>query len=270
MNILIGALITLFTQVNDVVPYSNAVAFAPQDYEEITLYLDEIDNRLTPVIIIDHFYLDNGQYVYKDPAPIKKAITDSGHIGRLVFMFDEIGWKARQAGQTAGHALTLMAAIKQDFNGVEFAHIEAFAELYLQMTEDSGKLSMFFDADHIGFDCYGPFESCGGFGVPELPQITYLAEIYTQAQLAGSKAKIFLVPGAFQAVGFFDDNAAILGQLQAYNNLVTLYPDFVSGFGVFTCGTFEDKGQTLKGYCDIPEIRAEVENLLLNLKVNNE
>jgi len=268
MKILIGALITAVLQVGEVVEFSNSVAFIPQDHNEITLYLDEIDNRLTPVMVIDQFYLNDGQYIYKDPAPIKKAITDSGHIGRLVFMFDEIQWKGRLAGQDADEILLLMQRIKKDFYGVEFAHIEAFTELYFQMTSGDGKLSMFFDADHIGFDCYGEFTGCGGFGVPELPQIMYLAEIYNQAYAAGSKAKIFLVPGAFHAEGFFQNNAAILDQLQAYDNLITTYPDFVSGFGVFTWGSLEDAAIT--GARDIPEIKEATEKLLLKLKVKHD
>lgn len=259
MNMLIGVRITDIAQVNEVIDFSTAVAFKPSSLTELTEYLDEINNRLTPVIVITEYFLSDGLYVNTNPQPLRDAILDSKHIGRIVFMFDEPLWRARRNGQDPDDVINIMRQIKANFYGVEFAHIEAYAELYKQYIENHGKLTLFLDADHIGFDCYGKFCSCGGDGIPEIPQLTYLQEIYNAIQQSCSNAKIFLVPAAFSNKHFFDSDDDVIQQFNNYVSLIdgNIYGNskIISGIGAFIWGDMTENGVLFEGARNNPAIK---------------
>lgn len=67
--------------------------------------------------------------------------------------------------------------------------------------------------------------------------------------------KMLLVPGAF----YFD---GVIQQLHDYFHVYKLYPEIFSGLGVFTWG--DSNG--IKGARNYPEIAAEVERLMLEVK----
>ena len=45
-----------------------------------------------------------------------------------------------------------MGDVQLNYRGVEIMHIEAYAELYQQYTENNRMLYLLYSADHIGFD----------------------------------------------------------------------------------------------------------------------
>lgn len=213
---------------------SNAISFIPMNNTDVTEYLSEIDNRVTPVMVIDHLYVENGKYVYKEPAALKQAISKSGQFGRMVFMFDEPLWRARRHGQNPEEVKLIMSQIRADFPGVEFATIYAYAELYNRYMENYGELDLWYGGEHIGFNCYGKFHGCGGGHVPEISQMTYLSLLYSDNLMNGGNAKIFMVPGAFKNEGAFSDNKVVIDQLHDYAQAANMNREYVSGFGLFT------------------------------------
>jgi hypothetical protein len=254
MDKLIGVLITSITQVNDVVPFSSAVAFMPEDGAELVEYLDEIDNRLVPVIFIDDFFKVDGKYVSGYSHDLYTSLEYSNHFGRIVFAFDEPMWNATKNGQDHDEVLKCMQDIKNNYPGVEMMHTEAYAELYNQYTQNNGKLKLFYDAEHIGFNCYGDFQNCGGSGVPGLNQFIYLNEINKAIIANGSDAKLFLVPMSFTSTGNEADQHEVTKQLQSYYFFMQNNLDRVSGLGGFVWGDCE--------FCDI-DIKGAVNNVLI-------
>ena len=269
-GMIVGVLITAIAQMGEVAPVSNSVAYLPNTLVEVTEFLNEADRfNLTPVIVIDKYYLDaSSKYTHVTPGPLKQAIRDSNHIGKILFMYDEPGLRGRRNGQTMAEILPVFDLIKQDFHGVEFVHIESFAEMYWQKQENNGRLSLYMDADHIGFNCYGKFEKCGNpaIGVPELPQLNYLADIHSEIVFSNSTAKIFLVPGAFMGGNFFESEAEVIAQLDDYAMVASDYKDYVSGMGVFIWGDFHDGYNQLTGARSLPLVKAKTLEILNYLK----
>lgn len=259
MNKLIGILITELSQIDEVMPFSNAVAFRPSDGAEMLSYLNKIDNRLTPVIIVDHFFIVDGKYKHGHSRDLYNALEQSKHFGRIVFMFDEPMWRARKNEQAYKDVIKVMGEVKLNYLGVEVMHIEAYAELYQQYTENNGKLYLFYDADHIGFDCYGEYGSCGGLNVPELSQFTYLDEIYKAIKNHGSSAKLFLVPGAFTSPNYPESEFDVIKQLQSYMYFFENNFDKVSGLGAFLWGNTTLPEVTIIGARNNELIRKEIE-----------
>lgn len=263
MSFLFGVLITAVIQVAEVLPFSNAVSFMPENEAQVTEYLNEIDNRMVPVVVINHFYQDaTGKFYYHNGASLKQSLSSSSHFGRIVFMWDEPLMHGRAASQDKTEVINIMKQVKDDFPGVEFAHIEAYRELYTQYIENNGQLTLFYDADHIGFDCYGPFGGCGDATTPEIAQMVYLENIYNTIQAAGSDAKIFLVPGAFVHQDNFPTTADAISQLQQYEAAWRGAKTYVSGMGIFTWGDIAH----ITGARNNPELKDYVTNMLLSIK----
>lgn len=262
-NFLFGVLISSVLQVAEVEPFSNAVSFMPEDHLQVTEYLNEIDNRMVPVIIINDFYRQaDGKFYHTDSAPLKQALADSSHFGRIVFMWDEPLMHAYRSGQAKMSALAVMRQVKADFPGVEFAHIEAYSEIYRQFIEDYGNLTLFYDADHIGFDCYGKFSGCGGPDVPEIPQMIYLATIHNAIKNNNSSAKVFLVPGAFKHENHFPTEMDAINQLQEYYAVWANNKEHVSGMGLFTWGNI----QHIVGASNNGELSDYIQTMLHTIK----
>ena len=274
-TILAGWLVTTLSSVSVALDNnSTAISFLPQNNAQVTEYLTEINNRSVPVIVIDHLYLQNGQYVYRDPTALRDAISQSGQFGRLVFMFDEPLWRARRSGQDPEEVKLIMSQIRADFPQVEFATIYAYAELFNRFMENNGELNLWYEGEHVGFDCYGKFHSCGGAGIPEISQMTYLSVLYTDMQFNGSKAKMFLVPGAFMNEGAMSDQNIVIDQLHDYAQVANLNKDYVSGFGLFTMDdvNFGNGGSSpdiSQGAINFPQI-LEAGNHVIDMVVNSD
>lgn len=270
-NMIVGMLLSAISQMVDVAPSSNAVAYMPNDLTEVTLFLNEADRlSLMPVIVIDKYYIDSyGRYSHVNPEPLKEAIRNSNHIGRIAFMSDEPCWRGRNNGfQTCSEIISILENIQEDFSGVEFVHIEAFAELYFQKQENNGRLTLMTTANHIGFDCYGAFSSCGdpSIGVPNLHQMDYIIDIYSEIMLSGSKAKIFLVPGTFIGDGFFNTEYEVIEQLEDYELIANIYGSLISGFGGFIWGDYNGNGKGLIGAENLPLVKEKTLEILNSLK----
>jgi hypothetical protein len=176
-----------------------------------------------------------------------------------VFAFDEPIWNATKNGQDHDEVLKCMQDIKNNYPGVEMMHIEAYAELYNQYTQNNGKLTLFWDADHIGFDCYGDYGSCGGMGIPGVSQFVYLNEINKAIHENGSDAKLFLVPGTFTSPNYTQNGHDVIKQLSAYIFFLENNYHNVSGLGAFVWGDSTFGDTTIKGAMSNPLIRAEIE-----------
>lgn len=267
-NIIAGVLVTSLTQVAEVENHVNAIAFMPMDTAELTEYLDVMNNRFTPVIVINDFYRDEANmFVHNDPSILRNAISKSVHFGRVAFMFDEWLHHGTHSGQSRDEVLAIMKLIQKDFPGVEFVHIEAFTDIYNQM-QSGQPLKLLWSAQHIGFDCYGDFENCGGFGASDRPIMDYLVDIYNGIIANQSKAKIFLVPGAFMNPLFFDDEVKVMQHLEEYTMTAIEYRDYISGFGVFTWGSFHQGGTDIIGARENTNIKAKVIQSLADIRNN--
>ncbi len=259
MNKLVGILITQISQVNEVTPFSNAVAFSPADDAELVQYLNKIDNRMVPVVMIDRFFMVNQKYHTDYSHELYSALEQSNHFGRIVFMFDEPMWRATRNQQPHNEVIDAMSAAKSNYPSAEIMHIEAYAELYNQYVNNEKELTLFYDADHIGFDCYGKYGDCGGPKIPGIGQFTYLNEINKAIEAKGSDAKLFLVPEAFTSPNFTEDQRAVIRQLRAYMMFFENNIDRVSGLGAFVWGDSAFGDPTIIGARNNDLIRQEVE-----------
>lgn len=234
-ELLFGIFVTALSQVAEVEPYSNAISFKPESTQETVAYLNEIDNSMVPIVGIDYYYLGaDGKYSYKDPAPLKAALRSSDHYSKLIFMWDEPCWRGRNNNQSCQEILDMMSQVKADFPGVEVFHVEAWAELQAQMIVD-GKMHLFLEAEHIGFDCYSDFFNCAG-----LTHLWYLSNILAEIEAGNSNAKLFLVPGAYLGEGnHMNTQEQVVQHIQDYTNFTSMYferCDCISGLGFFTWG----------------------------------
>jgi hypothetical protein len=256
---LIGAFVTDISQVDEVKKFSSAVGFKPDALEEFTGYLNAIDNELIAVPVVDdYFYHDTiGEYTYVPKTQLVEAINNSSYTGRIVFMFDEPFWRVRNHhSDNRIHEQTFetLTQIINDYDEFEFAHIEAYAELYKQQQE-FGAYKLLLNAKHIGFDCYGGFYGCSDReDVPLIPQETYLYRIYASILEGGSNAELFLVPGISNTLtgDAYVDDEELLTQFYEYINFYNNHRHFVSGIGAFTWGDYN----VTMGARNSPAIRA--------------
>ncbi len=263
MNILTGFLITSLLHVSAVQDHSTAVAFFVQDTQSVTQYLDEIDNNLVPIVFIDHIFIRDGKYIYQDTTPLKNALRKSSHFGRIILGFDEPCHKGRQNAQECPEILNVMNRIKMDFRGVEFMHIEAGREIYLQSQENNGWLHLWYGADHIGFNCYSPIDKCGGNDIPYISHDAYIKYIHYQILAHGSDAKIFLVPGSFINTNYMTSQHDVITQMNDYTELAMKHDSIISGMGYFLWGNLLIPGDMSYGAIGHPLI---AESAFYNLK----
>lgn len=177
-----GLLLTESAQLNEVDRFSNAFSFAPAQPSEITDYLNKNLNNLLPVIEIGRFFFDTTRHVFAHSPVIVDAIVQAvrtaSYRGPMLFLIDEPLWHIRipcLTGVTTacheidtGYANTQAAfrKIGQDLRKAlpeaGMLHIEAYAELLLQKLDYPYRdVILLDDAEYLGYDCYGPFDSCG-------------------------------------------------------------------------------------------------------------
>jgi hypothetical protein len=268
-SLLLGFLASL-AQINIAIEDNTAVAVFAESTQHVQQVLVEVDSRATPIIFLDGLYIEplTGKYIYREAVTqqLRQAISSSGHIGRVVLAFDEPCWKGRQTGQECGEIIELMSYIKASLpNTIEWMHINSFAELYFQYQENNGKLSLWYEADHLGFNCYGPMTRCSTHpDVPKLDQRVYIDAMINAIDNAGSYAKIFLVAGAFQSPAFpsFTEQEVIL-QLHDYRWIAeNQYRDKISGIGIFTCSDIPEGGVIHRGACNNERLFAHAQEAL--------
>lgn len=95
-----GIFLTESAQLEEVGTHSNSFGFWPKTLEQITEYLDVNNNRLLPVIRINHFLLDEDTGIYHDDVSgIIAAIEKSTLHGRdiLFLWMSRCGTYARSA-----------------------------------------------------------------------------------------------------------------------------------------------------------------------------
>lgn len=255
-----GVLITSLDQIDEVHHFSDSYAYAPISIDDLRDVLNRNNRRMTSIIEIGRFFFNGakGVFEYRDTSELKDLLRSSHSIA----MLDEPFWWIRSACQSGKSAacyeiksgyintINLVKRIKFEL-GVQLYHVESYFELVIQKSENPDKPVIMIDsADHIGFDCYGRFDDCGGYH-----QMVYASWIYEAMR---SHQKIFLVPGAFN----FADESIVLDQLYAYESLHNQYPDLISGFGAFMWGD----GYGLIGAKNMPFVKQAVENILKGLK----
>ena len=235
---IVGALMTVLFQVPDTGPDANAFAAIVKNPVDVQLKLIIAYGQRVPVLFIDHLYTDeNGIYAYRDPADIIAALRSSGHIGRVVFGWDEPYWRARNSGQNPEEVRMVMEMAQADFPTIEFLIVYSYAELLERYLQDPTELNLYFGVDHVGLDCYGPFSGCGENPVPIN---VYLEELYKIMQAKGSNAKLFLVPGAFVAdMPGMQTEEEVVQHIDSYVNWAKANREKISGFGAFTWNDFD-------------------------------
>jgi len=242
-SLIVGALLTTFISLPDTGPDANAFGSMVRNAQQVELQLNVADGIHSPVLFIDQLYTDeNGIYSYRTPDEITDAIKRSGHFGRIIFAFDEPYWRARHTGQNPEEVRMVMEMAQADFPTVEFMVIYAYAELYHRYVADPTDLKLWLGVEHVGMDCYGDWNGCGGGveGVPDVPIYVYLEELYKIIQVSGSSAKLFLVPGAF-TVDWINGMNTQEQAVQHIDDYVTWAKDNsekISGFGAFVWDDF--------------------------------
>lgn len=267
---LVGVQITNVSQVKEVREFSNAVGFRAKSMTKLIEYLSEINNTMVPVISVDYYFFnrDIGRYLDAGIEELLAAIGQSGHIGRIVFLFDEPFWRVRRHHDSdVYHDETLieLQKIRERLLEFEVAHIEAYAELYFQHTKN-GSFHLLHSADHIGFDCYGNFNACSTNSlVPKMSQTEYLEHLFVAIQDNGSKAKIALIPGIFvDESGTFKTQGELIEQFYAYMKIYAKHKEKIGMVGGFIWGDIAVTGIT--GARNLSCIRAVIRHEFMEIQ----
>jgi|CXWL01.1.fsa_nt_gi hypothetical protein len=246
-------------QIDEIQHFSNSFAFWPESTDSLREILDYNQGRLLPFIEMARYFFNSekGIYEWRDIAPIKQALKND----KIVITLDEPLWHVRKgcgAGSTFACAeiesnykttQAIFTRLKYEL-GYQMAHIESYQEIVWQKEASPDEnVIIIKSADQVGFNCYGHFDSCKGH-----PQMKYGQWVYDAIKDTGKK--MLLVAGAFDFDGVRD-------QLIEYFNVYKQYKEIFSGLGVFTWG--DSNG--IKGARDYPDIAAEVERLMLEIKL---
>lgn len=245
-------------QIEEIEHFANSFAYWPQSTDDLKDILNHNQGRLLPWIEMARYFFNSekGIYEWRDITELKRVLGQE----KIVIALDEPLWYVRRActdgkveacSEIAINYKTTQAIftrLKYEL-GYQMAHIEAYQELNLQKQARPNKnVIMIKSADHVAFDCYGHFDSCGG-----RPQTEYGQWVYDT--IKGTGKKMLLIPGAFDFDG-------VIQQLHDYFDIYKHNQDIFSGLGVFTWG--DSNG--IKGARNYPEIAAEVERLMLEIK----
>jgi len=177
---IVGFALTEPSQIGEVASFSNAFALLPEDYDDVSRYLNNNPKNLIPVIEIARFLFDKSNSVFADLdiSPLIEILKSSNYQGPVLFLFDEPFWRLRiecfkqnsaacaEIGNQYVNTLNLFRKVGKELRkalpNTGVVHIEAFAELLLQKKDNpSRNVILLDDAEYLGYDCYGPFENCG-------------------------------------------------------------------------------------------------------------
>ncbi|MCC8996237.1 MAG: hypothetical protein LM517_04110 [Nitrosomonas sp.] len=172
--------LTESSQLIEIKDLSNAFAFYPKDLAEVTDYLNKNTEKLIPVIEIGRFLFNSSTGIFEnlDIVPLIHTIKNTSYQGPVLFLVDEPLWRIRLAcfkqnavacneiDNNYASTLDLFRKIGRELRKAlpetGLIHIEAFAELILQKRKNpSANVVMFDNAEYLGYDCYGSFDSCG-------------------------------------------------------------------------------------------------------------
>ena len=272
-----GIFLTESAQLEEVGTHSNSFGFWPKTLEQITEYLDVNNNRLLPVIRINHFLLDEDTGIYHDDVSgIIAAIEKSTLHGRdILFFMDEPMWNLRKectkrnksaACNEVGnrYVQTLNAlrkagqALRQRFPGSGIMHIEAWTELTLQKRAfPEENVVMLDDAEYLGFDCYGAIYRCGSQQYGYRHQIEYGEWVWNAMLTLEANhpigRKLLLVPGTFLDDEYFEDLETLLEQI-AFYAWALQQSDKIGGFGAFLWGNMIEEDKYFTGARHIPAV----------------
>jgi hypothetical protein len=265
---LIGALITEPHQVHEVKEFSNAVAFKPDSLESLQEYLAAINNELTPVILVNDYFLWDG-IIHDSPKQyVLDAIAATGHTGPIVLCWDEPLMHIRRQGGDPWEAYFQMKQIQAEWSEFQWLHITSYDEMVRQY-QDFGRLLLLFDAEYVAFNCYGDKDGCGNDEVGYASIDDYLLVLKAELMRNNSDAKIFLVPGMFSAGGtLYTDDEQRMDHYYHYLNVYNENLLGIGGFGVFTWGKGPETSAITQAIRDVPAWRGVVKNTLRNLKDN--
>lgn len=265
-----GIFLTESAQIEEVHAHSNAFGFWPQTFEQITEYLNVNNNRLLPVMKINHFLMNGETGIYHDDVSgIIAAIEKSELHGRdILFSIDEPLWKVRIEclirNKTAAcdevnnrYAQTLVTlnravqTLRQRFPGSGIIHLEAWIELALQKKASPGdNVIMLNDAEYVGFICYGAVHHCGSELESYRHQIEYGEWVWEAMMTLEANnpigRKLMLVPGTFLAEDGFDNIKTLLEQI-AFHAWAFQQSDKIGGFSAFLWGDMIEEGKYFTG-----------------------
>ena len=132
-------------------------------------------------------------------------------------------------------------------------HIEAYSDLY-QQYNDSGNVRMLYSSAYLGFDCYGPFMSCGDNLVGRAAQPHVLELLHKNIIANASAAKIMLIPGTFldEKQIHYKDSGELVSQFLRYMDIVNKNSSIIGGIGGFAWGNMSNNENAFTGARDIP------------------
>lgn len=273
---IIGSFLNEVEHIDEIAEFSNAFGFIPKSVDEITRYLDANVYKMLPVISIGKLLFDPETGLYRnDPYGIIDATEMSAVRPReILFLLDEPLWTIRKAcnegkrkachdieNRYAGTLSALRSVgrlLRQQFLGSGVMHIEAWAELVQQKQAYPDELViMLDDAEYLGFNCYGDFNSCGSLELGYNSHVDYGAGVWNTMQVLESAnpigRKFFLVPGGFLADKLFDDVETLLDQLYQYAYLLSQRKE-IGGLGMFLWSDVIEEGRFFVGARNIQPI----------------
>ncbi|GKS69820.1 hypothetical protein W03_18240 [Nitrosomonas sp. PY1] len=287
-----GTVLTDSSQINEVIPHTNAFGFAPNTIDDITEYLNRNDSRLLPVISISHLLLNSETGLYRHNVnSIIQAIEKADiHNHEFLFLIDEPLWIIRSTCKeknqpaacneiTNNYAKTLATfrkvgkLLRQRFPGSGIMHIESWAELAIQKQQrPHNHVIMLDDAEFLGFDCYGDIDSCGSHEYGYRNQIEYGTWVWDAMLALESRKpinrKLFLVPGSFLMDEGPNDIDRLLKQLGFYA-WVLQASDKIGGFGTFLWGDMIENGKYFTGARNIRSVADFLANIAEYYNVKN-
>lgn len=177
---ILGFALTEPRQIDEIASFSNAFALLPENFEDISRYLNNNPKNLIPVIEIGRFLFDKTNSIFADLdiSPLIRIIRTSNYQGPILFLFDEPLWRLRiecfkqkqaacvEINHQYTNTLDLFRKVGKELRkalpNIGVVHIEAFAELLLQKKDNTScNVILLDDAEYLGYDCYGPFDNCG-------------------------------------------------------------------------------------------------------------
>jgi len=179
-------------------------------------------------------------------------------------LFDEPLWKMRRlvnSDYLHDETLETLEAIVAQYKSFEFMHIEAYSDLY-QQYNDTGSVRMLYSAHYLGFDCYGPFMSCGDNTVGKASQPYVLDLLHKAIVENASAAQIMLIPGTFldEKQIHYKDGEQLVTQFLRYMDIVNKNSSIIGGIGGFAWGTMGNSSNVFTGARNIPWLRGVIQH----------
>ncbi|MGZ6442113.1 MAG: hypothetical protein ACXWRU_18800 [Pseudobdellovibrionaceae bacterium] len=294
---LAGVLLNQASQVDEVAGFSNAVGFWTTDLSQVTAFLRRNNGRMLPVLELRGFIFNPSTGIVRaDYKSVLKKLAKTiraVHSGPVLFYVDEPFWNIRMScynshspqacAEVDSHFANTLSQIRiagqllrKAIPGSGIFDVEAFAELAIQQ-KLWGQVVLLDEAEYLGFDCYGNFNSCGGgsfAGVTISPQPipTYIdwmnKAIASLEKVNPMGRKILLVPGSFLNTVNFTSEEQTIAHMNAYFDILKTCPT-CGGYLSFMWDNLPGIQDTIVGARSLAQVRSALIDILSSISHKN-